>query len=103
MTVMALSALRSRTAIPALLNCLQKRDDLRVGQRRAVVLALGRVPHVSEVPALSAALRDTSYQIRKAAAWALAQIRAPESSAALETAAAELSWLRAIPARRSRA
>lgn len=101
MTAASLRQTRSRRAIPALVECLETRgDELRPGQKRIVILALGGVPHVSEVPVLAAALRDGRYRIRNAAAWALAQIRAPESTAALETATRELSWLRAIPARR---
>lgn len=97
----SLSRQRSRRAMPALRDCLESRGEvLRRGQRRILILALGGVPHVSAVPVLSEALSDRSHRMRNAAAWALAQIRAPESAAALEAAIAELSWLRAIPARR---
>jgi HEAT repeat protein len=97
----ALRKLRSRRAMPALIRCLETRGDkLHRGDRRILILALGEVPHVSEVPVLSAALRSPGYRTRNAAAWALAQIRAPESSAALEAAARELSWFGAVPIRR---
>jgi HEAT repeat protein len=97
----SLRKLRSRRAVPALIRCLEARDgELRDGQKRILILALGEMPHASEVPVLAAALKDRSYRMRNAAAWALAQIRAPESTAALEAAGEELSWLRALPIRR---
>jgi HEAT repeat protein len=97
----ALSKRHSRRAMPALRKCLESRGhELHRGQKRVLIVALGGVPHVSTVPVLAKALSDRSYRMRSAAAWALAQIRAPESSAALEAAADELSWLHAFPARR---
>jgi len=101
MAAVSLRRLRSRRAVPALIRCLETRDEeLDDGQKRLLVLALGYMPRVSEVPVLSASLRDRSYRIRNVAAWALAQIRAPESSTALEAAIKELSWFRALPVRR---
>jgi len=101
MAASSLRKLRSRRAVPSLIRCLETRDDeLRDGQKRLLILALGEMPHVSEVPVLSAALRHRSYRMRSAAARALAQIRAPESSTALEAASNELSWFRALPVRR---
>jgi HEAT repeat protein len=97
----SLRKLRARRAVPAILRCLKTRSDqLRPGQKRILILALGETPHVSAVPVLSEALRARNYRMRNAAAWSLAQIRAPESTAALEAAAQELSWVRAFPARR---
>jgi HEAT repeat protein len=99
--VVALRRLGSRRAMPALLNCLETRDpELDAGNKHLVILAMGTTPHVSQVPVLSAALTARSYRTRNAAAWALAQIRAPESTAALEAAQRELSWIRARPVRR---
>jgi HEAT repeat protein len=96
-----LRKLRSREAVPAIICCLETRsEELRAGQKRILILALGRMPQVSEVPVLAAALTDRRYRTRNAAAWALAQIRAPESRAALETVATEMSWFRALPIRR---
>jgi HEAT repeat protein len=101
LAAVSLRRLRSRRAVPALIACLQSRGkELRLGQRRLLILALGEMPHVSEVPVLADALTDRSYRTRNAAAWALAQVRAPESSVALEEAANQLSWVRALPIRR---
>jgi HEAT repeat protein len=101
MAAVSLRQLRSRRAVPAVIHCLETRgEELRPGQRRILVLGLGGMPHISQVPVLSAALRDPRYRMRSAAAQALARIRAPESSAALEAAANEVSWLRARPIRR---
>jgi HEAT repeat protein len=98
----SLMKLRSRRAVPALIRCLGSRSgELDAGQRRLVVLALGVAPHVRAVPVLSLALRDANYRVRNAAAWSLAQIRAPESDAALAAAASELSWFQARPIRRA--
>lgn len=102
MAAVSLRRLRARRAVPAIVRCLeQRRDDLRPGQKRLLILALGEMPHVSELPVLSAALLDRSYRPRSAAAWALAQIRSPESADALETTAKQLPWLRALPLRRA--
>lgn len=101
LAAVSLRKLRSRRAVPAVIRCLETRgEEIREGQKRILILALGEVPHVSSIPVLSGALSDRSYRMRNAAAWALAQIRAPESSAALEAAAKELSWFRALPIRR---
>jgi HEAT repeat protein len=92
---------RAARARPAIIRCLQTRGEaLRPDERRILVLALGEMPHVSAVPVLAMALRERRYRMRTAAAWALAQIRAPESEAALEEVTNELSWLRARPIRR---
>ncbi len=85
----------ARKAIPALVECLERRrNELRRGDRRLVAMAFIRMPHRSEVPALARTLRERRPRLRKSAALALMQIRAPESLAALETAASEFSWLR---------
>jgi hypothetical protein len=97
----ALRKLRNRAAVPAIVRCLATRAHvLNAGTRRILMLALGDMPHVSEVPVLADGLRDPRYRNRNAAAWALAQIRAPESAAALEAVAREYSWIRGIPIRR---
>jgi HEAT repeat protein len=96
-----LRRLRSRRVLPAVLHCLETRnEELRYGQKRILILALGEMPHVGAIPVLSAALRDPRYRMRYAATSSLTRIRAPESLAALEAAARELSWLRAFPIRR---
>jgi HEAT repeat protein len=101
MAAVALRRLRPAQAVPAIIRCLQARGgELRAGQKRILILALGEQPHISAIPALTASLRDPHYRTRNAAAWAVAQIRAPESAAALEAAARDLSWLRALPIRR---
>lgn len=101
MVVVSLKRLHAGRAVPSLVRCLERQDEeLRHGQKRLLILALGEMPHVSAVPVLSASLRHRSYRVRNAAAWALAQIRAPESAAALAAASNELSWFRALPARR---
>jgi HEAT repeat protein len=97
-----LAKLQAKTAVPALIRCLENRhaelDDEGV---RSVIRALGLMPQRAAVPVLSAALRGRNRRTRKAAAWALVQIRAPESRAALESAAAELSWLSGRAIRRA--
>jgi HEAT repeat protein len=91
-----------RSAIPALIQCLdRRREELRRGDRRLIVLAFIRMPHRSEVPVLERTLREPGYRLRDSAAVALAQIRAPESRAALEVAAREFSWLRGRTVRRA--
>jgi HEAT repeat protein len=102
LAALALRKLGSRRAVPAIIRCLETRSgEIRHSDKRTLIIALGKAPHVSEVPVLSAALKDRHYRMRHAAAWALAQIRAPESTGALEAAAADLSWLRGRSARRA--
>lgn len=98
----SLGKMGARSAIPALIQCLESRgDELRWGEKRVIILALTRMPHRSMVPVLSAALRERHRAVRKAAAWALTEIRAPESRAALEEAAESLSWPRNLQAKRA--
>ncbi len=92
--VRALMRGRVRRAIPNLVECLERRSELDRGDRRIIVLAFAEMPHRSEVPVLERMLRERGRSLRYAAAAALTRIRAPESLAALETAADELSWLR---------
>jgi HEAT repeat protein len=98
----SLGKMGARNAIPALIHCLESRgDQLQWGDKRVIILALTRMPHRSMVPVLSSALRDQRRAVRKAAAWALTEIRAPESTAALEEAAGSLSWPRNLQAKRA--
>ena len=102
LAVYVLGEARVRRAIPALVDCLERRGEaLDEGDRRMVVLTFQRLPHRSEVPVLSRELRTGGPRLRKAAALSLMRIRAPESRAALETAADELSWLRGRSVRRA--
>jgi HEAT repeat protein len=95
-----LGAVRARRAIPSLVRCLETRE-LHEGDRQIVILALARLPHTSAIPVLSRELLSRNRGTRKASAFALAQIDAPESGAALEAAASQLSWWRGQPVRRA--
>jgi HEAT repeat protein len=91
----SLVKLRARDAVPALIGCLQDRRELLDGSaKRSVIRALACMPHRSAVPVLAASLRERDRHTRKAAAWALVRTRAPESTVALESAVAELPWIR---------
>jgi HEAT repeat protein len=100
--VAELGKLRARRAIPALIETLDRRaEELDEGNKRVIIRALAHMPHRSQVPVLSTALRRGGLRTRRVAAMALVQIRAPESQAALEDAVKSLSWLRARQARRA--
>jgi HEAT repeat protein len=74
MAAVSLRKLRLRRSVPALIRCLETRDgELDNGQKRILILALGEMPHVSEVPVLAAALKDRSYRMRNAAACPLSK------------------------------
>jgi HEAT repeat protein len=89
-------------AVPEILHCLQTRhDEISPSRRRLLIQALNKTPHVSQIPVLSAALREPGYWMRHVAAVGLQRIRAPESTAALESGARELSWWSGLPARRA--
>jgi HEAT repeat protein len=100
-TAVLLGKLRARKAVPVLLGYLDC-DGLPSQDRRAVISALGEMPHVRAIPALRAALRERrGYRVQMRAASALANIDARESRLALEAAAGELSWIRSLPVRRA--
>lgn len=100
--VRELGRLGARRAIPALIGALDgSSKQLSEGDKRVTIYALTQMPHRSEVSVLSAALREGNARTRRAAARALAQIRAPESHVALEQAVQSLSWTRGIQARRA--
>jgi HEAT repeat protein len=91
-----------RRAVPALVDCLERRhDELNRSDRRIVVLGFAEMPHRSEVPVLERMLRECGGGLRHAAALALSRIRTPESLAALEAAADEFSWFRGRAIRRA--
>jgi HEAT repeat protein len=97
-----LGKMEARRALPALVARLQEHgEQLGSGRKFSVILALGRMPHRESVSVLAAALRDPDWSARRQAAWALQQIRAPESRIALEVAVSELSWFRGRWARRA--
>jgi HEAT repeat protein len=97
-----LGRLRARRAIPALIRTLEERfSTLDEGDKRVIAYALARMPHRSAVPVLATALHGPNRRTRRVAAMALAQIRAPESQAALEEAADSLSWPRNLQAKRA--
>jgi HEAT repeat protein len=99
--VKSLAELRASRAIPALIRTLkERRSELDEGDKRLIVFALVQTPHRSEVPVLSATLREGNRRTRRAAAIALTQIRAPESREALEEAVKSLPWLRGLSVRR---
>lgn len=68
-----------------------RRSPIRRAKRngfvRNVVVALGNSHRPEAVPAIAAALKDASLLVRGHAAWALGQIRVPESRHLLESAA----------------
>lgn len=98
----SLGKLGARRSIPALVHCLEARGaDLDQSDKRVIIHALARMPHRSEVPVLSAVLRERNRATRRVAAEALAKIRAPEGTAALEDAAETLSWLQGASVRRA--
>jgi HEAT repeat protein len=87
-------------AVPELVSCLDVRyDQLGPQPKRAIMYALGKMPHRQSVSVLSRGLNERSRATRKAAARALAGIRAPESRAALEVASRELPFFRARTSR----
>lgn len=97
-----LSGIQARSAIPALIECLDSRgEELDNTDQRWVARALGRMPHRDAIPVLARLLRASSRRTRRTAAWAIAQIRAPESQVALESAVDELSYFRGGPVRRA--
>jgi len=91
----------ARESIPSLVKVLETRQDLGSGGRDMVIFALGRMPHRSAVPALSAALMDECPSTRRFAARALAGIRTPEAGAALDDAVSSLSWYEGRRTRRA--
>lgn len=93
---------QARSAIPALIACLDTRGaELDSTAKRAIARAMGLMPHRDEIPPLAKLLRGPSRRTRAAAAGAMAQIRAPESEAALRSAANDLSWFRGRAVRRA--
>lgn len=93
---------RARSAIPALIRCLDTRsDELDGAAKRWIARSLGLMPHRDEISVLASLLRDPRRRTRNTAAWALAQIRSPESQAALESGANELSWFQGRAVRRA--
>jgi HEAT repeat protein len=89
-------------AMPALTRTLEeRRGEFDEGDKRLIIKALYQSPHRSQVPALTALLRERSRDTRRMAAEVLAQIKATEAREALEEAATSLSWLRGRQARRA--
>lgn len=101
-TARLLGRTRARSAIPALIRCLDTRNhELDSTAKQWIARSLGLMPHRDEIPALVELLRVPRRRTRITAAWALAQIRSPESQAALESVANELSWFRGRAVRRA--
>lgn len=97
-----LSGIQARSAVPALIACLDNRSkELDDTAQQWVARALGRMPHRDAIPVLAKLLRSSSRRKRRTAAWAIAQIRAPESQVALESAADDLSYLSGRSIRRA--
>jgi HEAT repeat protein len=99
--VKSLAELNGPEVVPALIQTLERhRVQLSEGDKQLVIFALAQTPHRSEVPVLSAVIRDGSRRTRRMAAMALTRIRTPESREALEEAVESLSWLRGLEVRR---
>jgi hypothetical protein len=97
----ALWTIDARRAMPVFMSALEERcDDLRESDKRVIIHALARAPHLSQIRVLVGALRGRSLLTSRVAAMALSRIRAPESKEALQDAARSLSRLRGLPARR---
>jgi HEAT repeat protein len=101
---LAVSSLRlanPHRAMPKLLEILQeRRGELSEGNKQVIIHALAHAPHRSQVPVLSATLKEGSWMTRRVAAMALSRIRAPESRVALQEAAQSLFWVGRMPIRR---
>jgi HEAT repeat protein len=101
-TARLLGGIQARSAIPALIRCLDTRsDELDDTDKRWVARSSGLMPQRDEIPVLAELLREPRRRTRTTTAWALAQIRSPESQAALELVANELSWFRGRAVRRA--
>ena len=101
-TARLLGGVQARSAIPELIRCLDTRsDELDITAKQWVARSLGLMPQRDEIPVLAELLREPRRRTRTTAAWALAQIRSPESQAALESVANELSWFRGRAVRRA--
>jgi HEAT repeat protein len=99
--VKSLAELNGPEVVPALIQTLERhRVQLSEGDKQLVIFALAQTPHRSEVPVLSAVIRDGSRRTQRMAAMALMRIRTPESREALEEAVESLSWLRGLEVRR---
>jgi HEAT repeat protein len=87
----SLAELQARDAIPVLIRILEVRGrDLPVGAQLTYIRALREMPHASAVGVLSDALYRKGVQEK--AAYGLAELRTPEATEALETAAEKLGW-----------
>jgi HEAT repeat protein len=87
----ALAELRAREAVPVLVRVLEVRaDDLPAATHLAFVRALRTMPHASAVGVLTTSLYRK--QVRSKAARGLQELRTPQATAALETAATQLGW-----------
>jgi hypothetical protein len=90
----------ARSELPAIIAVLHDRaDELDTADKQFVIDAMRKAPHVSAVPVLAETLRDRHWGLRKSAARALLAIGAPESVAALQTAADELGFWKGRQAR----
>ena len=97
-----LAGIQARSAISSLITCLDTRgNELDNTAQQWIARALGLMPHRDAIPVLAKLLRASSRRTRRTAAWAIAQIRAPESQVALESAADELPWFRGRAVRRA--
>jgi len=93
-----------RSAVPELVRRLEADDGtLAPSAVTMLVKALSDLPHRLSIPVLASQLRSprSSAKTRRWAAVGLARIRAPESRAALQSAAADMGWWRGRHARRA--
>jgi HEAT repeat protein len=90
----------ARRAVPSLIRCAEERRDDGT-DKTLLIQSLAHMPDPLAIPVLRAYATDPRWLTRREAALALRAIGTPESRTALEQAAAELSWVRAIPARRA--
>jgi HEAT repeat protein len=98
----SLAEIGSLRALPALIRTLdERRAELSEGDKWMIIHAFIQTPHRSEVPVLAATLLERHRRTRRAAAFALARIRTPESRDALEAAVKTLPLWRGLSVRRA--
>ena len=97
-----LAKMRAGRAVPFLIECAEQRgSELGSPGATMFVKALASMRDPRAVGALKLSAVDADRFTRAAAAHGLAAVNTPESKAALEWAATQLSWLHARPIRRA--
>jgi HEAT repeat protein len=92
------NALRGESAweaAPALVRCLdERRATLDAGAKLAIIRAMARMPHRSQVSALTATLADGNRHVRRASLAALSSFDSRFIVDGVRCAASQLSWVR---------